>query len=125
MKIFSRFFSELVRQPAWIPFWVVLLMLVNLGSAVYWSELTARLIFITFMLSAGLLMGLYAKFGYSKILGAAHILWIPLLPWVLFRLDEVGPSFRAYLLLWAGAATISLAFDLVDVWKYYKAKKSA
>lgn len=97
-------------------------MLVNLGSAVYWSELAARLIFITFMFSAGLLMGLYARFGYSKILGAAHILWIPLLSWVLFRLDEVGPSFRAYLLAWASTATISLAFDLVDVWKYYKAR---
>lgn len=100
-------------------------MLVNLGSVVYWSELTAKLIFITFMLSAGLLMGLYARFGYSKILGVAHFLWLPLLPWVLFRLDEVDPSFRNYQLAWAGTVTISLIFDLVDVWKYYKASKIA
>jgi hypothetical protein len=74
-----RFFLELMRQPVWIPLWVFFLMLVNMASVAFWSEPLAKVIFITFMVSAALMMGLYARFGFSKILGLGHVLWIPLL----------------------------------------------
>ena len=119
-----KFFVELARQPLWIPLWVSFLMLVNCTSVAFWSEPTAKLIFVTFMVSAALMMGLYSRFGFTKILGLGHILWIPLLLHVLSQLPNASGAFKVYLVAWCIATAVSLAFDFVDVWKYFAALKS-
>lgn len=118
-----KFFVELARQPLWIPLWVSLLMLVNFASAAFWNEPTAKLILITFMASSMLMMGLYSRFGFAKVLGLGHVLWIPLLLHVLTRLPHANGTFKIYLIVWSIATAVSLAFDVVDVWKYFTARK--
>lgn len=115
-----RFFLELLRQPLWVVLWVMLLMLVNMASLAFWSEQLARLIFITFMISSVLMMALYSRFGFTKILGLGHILWVPLLAYVLIRFPEDSGHFRSYLAAWCFCTTISLAFDISDVWKHFR-----
>jgi hypothetical protein len=118
-----KFFVELARQPFWIPLWVSFLMLVNFASVAFWGEPTARLILITFMVSSMLMMGLYSRFGFAKILGLGHVLWIPLLLYVLARLPHANGAFKVYLIAWCIATVVSLTFDVVDVWKYFTASK--
>jgi hypothetical protein len=120
MKNPFGFFSELMNQPPWIPIWVVYLMGINLASLFFWHEPAAKLIFITFMISAGLMMGLYARFGFAKILGLGHILWVPLLIYLLAQLPAAGGVYQAYLILLMVSIAISLVFDVVDVLKYFK-----
>lgn len=115
-----RFFIELLQLPVWIPIWVFYLMVINVASVSFWHEPLAKLIFITFMISAMLMMGLYSRFGFEKILGVGHILWIPLLAYVLMRLPAIEASFKIYLVVLAVSIAISLVFDIVDVWKYFK-----
>ena len=109
-----------MRPPVWIPLWVFFLMLVNMASVAFWSEPLAKVIFITFMVSAGLMMGLYARFGFSKILGIGHVLWIPLLIYVVSQIPEADVGFRNYLVVFSVFTVVSLAFDITDVWKYFK-----
>ncbi len=118
-----QFFVELARQPLWIPLWVSLLMLVNFASLAFWSEPTAQFILITFMVSSMLMMGLYSWFDFAKILGLGHILWIPLLLHVLTQLPHEAGAFRVYLAAWSVVTAVSLAFDVVDVWKHFTARK--
>ena len=120
-----KFFVELARQPLWIPLWVSFLMVVNFAGAAFWNEPTARLILITFMASSMLMMGLYSGFGFTKILGLGHVLWIPLLLYVLTGLLDAEGAFKAYLIAWCVATAVSLAFDVVDVWKYFAAREPA
>lgn len=120
-----KFFVELARQPLWIVLWVSLLMLVNFASVAFWSEATARLILITFMISSMLMMGLYSRFGFGKILGLGHVLWIPLLLHVLTRLPHADGAFKSYLVAWCVATAVSLAFDVVDVWKCFATRKNS
>lgn len=119
-----RFFVELMQQPVWIPIWVFYLMVVNLASVGFWREPLAKLIFITFMISAMLMMGLYSRFGFEKILGLGHIVWVPLLLYVLMQLPAVEASFKSYLVVLSVSIAISLAFDVTDVWKYFTNRKS-
>jgi hypothetical protein len=119
------FFTELSRQPAWIPIWVGLLMMINLGSVAFWDEPLARWILGAFMASAMLMMILYALFGFEKILGLGHVLWVPLLPVVLLSLPSAEGGFRAFLTIWVVATAISLLFDVVDVWKYFAGRLQA
>ncbi len=113
------FFRELLQQPTWIPIWVGLLMMINMGSLAFWDEPLARWILGVFMASSMLMMGLYARFGLEKILGLGHVLWILLLPVVLLAIPGADGGFRTFLVVWAVATTISLVFDVVDVWKHF------
>lgn len=117
-----RFFVDLLRQPAWIPAWVCWLAAINLLSLRYWEEPLARVILVTFLLSATLMMALYARFGFEKILGLGHVLWLLLLPYLLASIPGAGDGFQVYLAALSASIAISLAFDIVDVWKYFAAR---
>ncbi len=125
MKNPFRFFVELMQQPVLVPVWVFILMIVNLVSVVFWDEALAKLIFVTFMLSAILMMGLYSRFGFEKILGLGHILWIPLLVYVLVRLPSIDGPFKSYLVAQSIAIWISLVLDTIDVWRYFSTRRNA
>lgn len=113
-----------MRQPVWIPIWVFYLMVINVVSVGFWGEPLAKLIFISFMISAMLMMGLYSKFGFEKILGLGHILWVPLLVYILTQISSVEDGFKSYLVALSISIAISLAFDIFDVWNYFTNRKS-
>ena len=117
------FFSELTRQPVWIRIWVLILMIINIASVGFWDEPLAKVIFVTFMLSSMLMMGLYSRFGFEKILGMGHILWLPLFVYVLMRIPAESDTFNGYLIIWSILTAISLVFDVIDVWKYFASQK--
>jgi hypothetical protein len=119
-----RFFVELMQRPVWIPIWVLFQMIVNIASVGFWSEPLAKVIFVTFMVSAMLMMGLYSKFGFEKILGMGHVLWIPLFAYVLMEIPIARDTFQSYLIILSVTIGISLAFDIVDVWRYFTSRKS-
>ena len=118
------FFNELIEQPVWIPIWVLILMIVNIASVGFWDEPLAKVIFVTFIFSAILMMGLYSRFGFEKILGMGHILWLPLFVYVLMRIPAESDTFKNYLIIWSTLTVISLVFDVIDVWKYFASQKS-
>ena len=113
------FFVELARQPIWIPTWVAALMIVNLVSAAFWHEPLAKVILLVFMISAAAMMGIYYKFGFEKVLGLGHVLWLPLLFFAVAAMPGAGSGFRLYLVVWSIFTVVSLVFDTVDVWKYF------
>jgi len=119
MKNPFGFFVELMQQPLWVSVWVFYLMIVNLVSLGYWHESLAKIVFTTFMTSAVLMMILYSRFGFEKILGLGHILWIPLLVYIVMSIPTAETEFQAYLLVLAISIAISLLFDIIDVWKYF------
>lgn len=117
-----KFFTELFNQPIWITIWVFYLMIINMGSLIFWQEPIAKIIFITFMASAILMMALYSKFGFEKILGLGHILWMPLTFYLLTCLPVTDEIFNNYLIALLISISISLIFDTVDAWKYFNGK---
>ncbi len=86
-----------MRQPVWIPLWVFFLMLVHVASVGFWHEPVAQLIFTSFLISAMLMMGLYLRLGFEKILGLGHIPWIPVLVYVLTQIPTAEAAFKTLL----------------------------
>jgi len=119
-----RFFTELLEQPAWVAGWVFALMVINMASLAFWSEPLAKLILVAFMLSAMLMMGLYAVFGFERILGVGHVFWIPLLGYLIVHLQQIEGLFAGYLIVLSLAIGISLLFDIRDVWIYLSSKRA-
>ncbi|NOS77093.1 MAG: hypothetical protein HOP35_04040 [Nitrospira sp.] len=119
-----RFFIELIQQPLWVSLWVLFLMLVNMASLAFWREAVAQLILVNFLASALLMMGLYSRYGFTKILGLGHFPWIPLLAYVVTQIPAAEASFKRYLLVLSVSMAISLVLDTIDVWKYFKNQAS-
>ena len=115
-----RFFVELIQQPLWVSLWVLFLMLVNMASLAFWQEAIAQLILMNFLASAMLMMGLYARFGFTKILGLGHVPWIPLLAYVVTQIPAAEASFKHYLMVLSASMVISLLLDTIDVWTYFR-----
>lgn len=114
-----RFFIELMQRPLWVSLWVLFLMIINMGSIAFWHESVAQLILTTFLVSAMLMMGLYSRCGFEKILGLGHVPWIPLLAYLLTQIPTAEAAFQTYLLVLSASIAISLAFDTIDIWNYF------
>ena len=116
--------SELLRQPRGVAVWVFALMGIKLPGMVFWSEPLALAIVAVFLLSAMLMMGLYAVYGFERILGLGHVLWIPLLVVLLMHLPQAAGAFAGYLIVLVLCIGISLLFDVRDVWNYVSTKRA-
>ena len=120
-----HFFIELMQQPIWIPSWVLFLVVINVASVGFWSEPLTKAIFVTFMFSVILILGLYSRFGFEKIMGMGHVPWIPLIAYVLMEIPTARGTFKSYLIVLSISIAISLVFDVRDVWKYFTHRKSS
>ena len=118
-----RIFVDLMQQPAWIPVWVFYLMVINMASLIFWQEPTAKVIFFTYFASFILMLSLYTRFGFEKILGFGHILWIPLLIYIVMQIPMAAGLFKGYLAVLSLSLAICLTLDVIDVWKYFTYRK--
>ena len=118
------FFIDLAKQPLWVSVWVAVLALVNIASLFFWPVFLAKVIFVTFMLSAVAMMALYSYFGFAKILGIGHIFWVILLPYILLQVAHTDGAFFVYLVVLSVILTVSLVFDAIDIWKYFHGERA-
>ncbi|MBE9047746.1 hypothetical protein IQ255_25670 [Pleurocapsales cyanobacterium LEGE 10410] len=115
-----HFFKELLKRPIYEVLWVFYMMAINLYAIAFWDEPLAKTIVIVFMISSMFMMGLYSKFGFTKILGLGHILWIPLVLYIALSLPAASGLYFTYLIVLLGTLSISIVIDMYDVWSYYK-----
>lgn len=117
-----HFFKDLLKQPVYEVIWVIYMMAINLFAIHFWDELLAKIIVIVFMVSSMLMMGFYSKFGFTKILGLGHILWLPLAVYIAVLLPGAESLFFIYLMVLLATISISLVIDIYDVWSYFRQK---
>ena len=116
------FFVELSRQPLWITIWVAMLVAANVTSLLFWDEHVAKTIFGTFLISATAMMLMFSMIGYQRVLGLAHVLWIPLLYFVVREIPLAEGGYKTYLIILASCNGLSLVFDVRDVWIHFYTK---
>ena len=121
MHAFIKFNRGLMRSPIPVRVWLVLLMSVNLVVPLFFLDrLEAQMVVIAFFASAVLMTTLTGLYGFSRLLGLGHILWVPLLLFLWMRLGQ-NPA-DSFFGLWLRAVmvlnTISLVIDVIDVLRY-------
>jgi hypothetical protein len=114
------FFRDLLKQPPRVSIWVGVLILANMASLMFWAAPLAKIIFLTFIISAASMMALYSVFGFAKSRGAAHVFWLYLVPVILLQLEYAGGVFFWYLVVLSLLLTVSLVLDAIDIWKYFR-----
>ncbi len=106
--------------------WVGLLVGANLVAPLFFLRtVEAKVVFGTFLLSGTLMIGLFAALGFVRLLGLGHVLWIPMIAWLLPRLDHATATgaFSSWLFAVVALNGVSLILDSVDVYRYVKGER--
>ena len=120
------FMKDTLKMPKHWVAWLWLLIGVNMiGPAFFWDALEAKVVFAAIMGNAMLMVALHAKFGFVRLLGIGHILWLPLLPWLVLRLAELSPG-PLSIWLWSLIVIngLSLVIDVIDVVRYARGERT-
>jgi hypothetical protein len=127
MKTMISFVKAMLRMPKpWVA-WLALLMTVNMVVPIFFIEtLEAQVVLATMMVSAALMMFLFAQKGFVRLLGLGHVLWIPLIFWLSARVDFASASteLEQWLLAVIVLNGLSLIIDAVDVIRYVKGERT-
>ena len=126
MKALVDFIRNIYKMPKiWWP-WMTALPLINLSSIFFLPRTEAWVVLGVALLAATLMTVLHAKLGYVRIVGAGHFVWIPMLIWLVFRLDQIpaGTLFRGWILTLIVMDTVSLLFDIVDFIRYLQGDRT-
>ncbi len=121
MRTFLKFNKGMLKMPIQWQIWLMLLVAANMIAPLFFlHRLEAQVVLGTFLASVTLTTFLTGKFGFTRILGLGHILWVPMLVFLFARLGNI-PASDAYG-IWIRALIVlnsmSLVIDAVDVIRY-------
>ena len=121
MHAFKRFNQGLLAMPLHWRAWLLLLLSFNLVAPFFFlGHVEAQAVLASLMVSMGLMTALTARFGFSRILGLGHIVWVPLLGFLWIQLPDVAATDAFG--LWLRAVIVldatSLVIDAVDAVRF-------
>ncbi len=127
MNDFIRFNRGVLRLPIYVRLWLLLLVSANfIVPIIYFQQSEARIILITFFASFLLMVLITGTSGFTRLVGLGHIFWVPLVLFLVSRLDSI-PATDAYG-IWIRSVialnTISLVLDAVDVVRFARGERS-
>ena len=121
MNAFVKLNMGLFKMPLPWKMWLSLLIAANVFVPLfYFQQLEAQIVLGTMAANMALMTFLTGHFGFTRILGLGHILWVPMLAFLVVRLGDIpdndafGIWIRAVIVL----NGISLAIDAIDFIRY-------
>ncbi len=121
MQGFVKFNKGVLRMSWPVKIWLLVLVAANAVAPLFFLQrVEAQAVLAAMMIGATLMSLLTARFGFTRILGLGHILWIPLLGWLAFRLGQI-PADDTFGMWVRGVIVVnalSLVIDGVDVFRY-------
>ncbi len=117
------FFKAVFSMPGPIVVWVMFLFSVNLIPALIFLEtLEARVVLGGLVAGAILQTWIFSKKGFVRLLGLGHVLWLPMVVWLGYRvpLADPGSLFAYALIAIVIVNSLSLAIDTIDVIRYVR-----
>lgn len=103
-------------------FWMVLLVSANMVTPWFFlGTPESTVVLVGIVASLSIMLTLYAKFGFVRLLGLGHIPWLFTVPWLWQRLGQTAENgyFYYWLLAVVVLDSISLVIDTVDVTRYW------
>ncbi len=126
-KIMIRFNKGILTLAKPWQIWTGLLVLVNLILPIFFlPKLEAVVALGGVMISMFIMMNLFAKFGFVRLLGLGHFPWLFTVPWLALQLGQTTESdaFYYWLLAIVVIDSISLVIDAVDVVRYWRGERT-
>lgn len=100
--------------------WCVWLVGINAAAIGFISHIEAQVLLLVTLLAVIVQALIYDRIRFTRILGIAHLMWVPLFAWIATRLDLIEPNsaFAYWLAAVAITNAVSLIVDLIDVTRF-------
>ena len=118
---FIKFNKGVMKMPFFLQLWLMLLILANLVVPLFFlNHLESQIVLVTMLASMILMILLTSLFGFTRLLGLGHVLWIPLLYFLWTRLGQIPANdfFGIWIRVLMVLNALSLAIDAIDVIRY-------
>ncbi len=127
MSIMIEFMKTMFVNGKGLAAWISLLLAANLvGPLLFINTLEGQVVLAALVAGAFTQTMLFAAKGFVRLLGIGHVFWVPLIPWLWSRLDELPPS--GPFGYWVAAVmilnSISLLVDAADVVRYIRGDRT-
>ena len=126
MKTIIDFTKTIMLLPKpWLVFVGLLVGANMVGSLLYINSLEGKVVLTAMMFGAITQMALFRAKGFVRLLGIGHIFWIPLVPWLWARLEQVEPGdpLAYWMVALVLANSLSTILDAVDVFRYVRGER--
>ena len=106
--------------------WCVWLVGVNLGCLYFIAELEAQVLLAVTVAALVAQTVIYGRSGFTRLLGVAHLLWLPMFAWMATRLDHIAaqPDLQAWLVVLAMTNAVSFLIDVIDVTRFLRGERA-
>lgn len=122
LKIFGIVFLRFRPAPR---IWGVWLVAVNLGALAFITHLEAQVVLATTTVAIVIQVFIYQKTGFTRVMGIAHILWVPMFAWIATRSAHIAevPALETWLIVLAATNAVCAAIDTTDVIRFLRGER--
>ena len=126
MKAMFGFMKTLMLMPKpWVA-WLSLLVAGNMLVPLYFIQtLEAKVVLAAMICGMMVMTAVFGAKGFVRLLGVGHIAWVPMIPWLIIRLDKT--SFESLFGYWLAVIIVlnglSLIIDGIDVLRYIRGER--
>jgi len=114
------FVKGILKMPTGVVIWVALLFGVNFVGVIFLPRIEALVVVAALMLGGIFQSAIFGSKGFVRLMGVGHVLWIPMVAWLLTRFDITAPqgSFEVWMTVVVVFDVLSLIIDVSDVGRY-------
>lgn len=106
--------------------WCVWLVGVNAACLLFITHIEAQTVLAVTVIAVVVQTLIYQRTGFTRILGTAHILWVPMFAWFATRLEAImsEPGLANWLLLLLVTNLISIVVDTIDAVRFIQGERA-
>jgi hypothetical protein len=107
--------------------WVTWLVAANSAALLFIGHVEAQVTLGAVAVAVLAQALIYQRLRFTRILGATHVLWVPMLAWMATRLPAVPADergFRAWLALLMATNALSLVIDAWDAIRFVRGERA-
>ena len=127
LKHLLEFFGVVYLRFRPVPrLWCVWLVGVNAACLIFITHIEAQAVLAVTAVAVVAQTLIYGRIGFTRILGAVHILWVPMFAWMATRLDTIAaePALAQWLLVLLVTNLVSLAVDTTDSIRFLRGERA-
>ena len=106
--------------------WCLWLVGVNLGCLVFITHIEGQVVLGVTLIAVLVQALVLGRLGFTRVLGSAHILWLPMFGWMAFRLEAIAadPALSLWLMVLLATNILSLIIDTTDVARFINGERT-
>ena len=106
--------------------WNVWLVGVNLACLYFIHHIEAQVVLATTVAAVLAQAVIHARIGFVRLLGIAHLMWVPMFAWMATRLSDTAayPDLQTWLTVLFATNAVSFLVDAVDVMRFVRGERA-